>query len=65
MRWYKVFKTLKNAFKVPELRNKLLFTLLIIVLYRFGAVVPVPYVSSEALSYLMSQSSGSDRKSVV
>ena len=54
-----MFKTLKNAFKVPELRNKLLFTLLIIVLYRFGAVVPVPYVSSEALSYLMSQSSGS------
>jgi len=54
-----VLQTLKNAWKVTELRNKLLFTLLIIVLYRFGAVVPVPYVSSDILSYLISQGSGS------
>ena len=38
-----MFKTLKNAWKVPELRNKLLFTLLIIILFRLGSAIPVPY----------------------
>ena len=38
-----MFKTLKNAWKVPELKNKLLFTLLIIILYRVGSAIPVPY----------------------
>ena len=41
-----MFKTLKNAWRIPELRSKLLFTLLIIVLYRLGANIPVPYVSA-------------------
>ena len=40
-----MLKTLKNAWRIPELRSKLLFTLLIIVLYRLGANIPVPYVS--------------------
>ena len=38
-----MLKTLKNAWKIPELKNKLLFTLLIIILYRVGAAIPVPY----------------------
>ena len=42
-----MFKTLKNAWRVPELKKKLLFTLLIVVLYRLGANIPVPYVSPE------------------
>ena len=36
-----MFKTLKNAWGIPELKKKLLFTLLIIVLYRLGANIPV------------------------
>ena len=44
-----MFKTLSNAWKVPELRRKLLVTLLIVVLYRFGAVIPVPYVMADAM----------------
>ena len=40
-----MFKTLKNAWRVPDLKKKLLFTLLIVVLYRLGANIPVPYVS--------------------
>lgn len=40
-----MFKTLKNAWRIPELKRKLLFTLLIIVLYRLGANIPVPYVN--------------------
>lgn len=46
-----MFKTFQNAWKIPELRNKMLFTVLIVILYRFGAIVPVPYINSD---YLMS-----------
>ena len=42
-----MFQTLKNAWKVAEIKNKLLFTLLIVVLYRLGANIPVPYVTPE------------------
>ena len=44
-----MFKTLKNAWRIPELKKKLLFTLLIIVLYRLGANIPVPFVNPEAI----------------
>ena len=40
-----MFKTLKNSWRIPELKNKLLFTLLIVILYRLGAAIPVPYVN--------------------
>ena len=52
-----MFQTLKNAWKVADIKNKLLFTLLIVVLYRLGANIPVPYVNSnvfEEASKLMS-----------
>ena len=42
-----MFKTLKNAWRIPELKKKLLFTLLIVVLYRLGASIPVPYVNPD------------------
>ena len=45
-----MFQTLKNAWKVPELKSKLLFTLLIVLLYRLGASIPVPYVDADAMS---------------
>jgi len=45
-----VFTTLRNAWKIPELRKKLLFTLLILAIFRIGSAVPVPYVNVEALS---------------
>ena len=45
-----MFKTLKNAWEIPELKKKLLFTLLIIVLYRLGANIPVPYVSPDTFT---------------
>lgn len=43
-----MFKTLKNAWRQPELKNKLLFTLLIIILYRLGSSIPVPYFNLDA-----------------
>lgn len=45
-----MFKTLKNAWRIPELKKKLLFTLLIVVLYRLGANIPVPYVDPDTFS---------------
>ena len=44
-----MFKTFRNAWKIPELRNRLLFTLLILVIYRLGCAVPVPFINSTAL----------------
>ena len=45
-----MFKTLKNAWGIPELRKKLLFTLLILMLYRVGNVIPVPDIDVATLS---------------
>ena len=42
-----MFQTLKNAWKVADIKSKLLFTLLIVVLYRLGANIPVPFINPE------------------
>ena len=44
-----MIQTLKNAWKIEELRRKILFTLLIILLYRLGNAIPVPFVNKAAL----------------
>ena len=44
-----MFKTLKNAWGIPELRKKLIFTMMILLVYRVGNVIPVPFVDREAL----------------
>lgn len=54
-----MFQTLKNAWKVPELKSKLLFTLLIVVLYRLGASIPVPFVSADVLATFKEMTAGS------
>src|SRR5438477_355531 len=43
---------LRNMFRVPDLRNKILFTIFIIAVYRVGAHLPVPYVNFEAIKQL-------------
>ena len=45
-----MLKAFLNAFRVPDLRNKILFTLVIIAVYRFGAHVPVPVVDFTKLT---------------
>ena len=42
--------TLRNAWKIPELRKKLLFTVFVLLLYRIGNVIPVPYIDVAALT---------------
>ena len=43
-----MLQTLKNAWNTKELRKKILFTLLILLLYRIGTVIPVPFVEANA-----------------
>ena len=47
-----MFKTIQNAWKIPDLRKKILFTLLIIVVFRIGSVIPVPFLDMNALGSL-------------
>ena len=50
-----MLETIRNAWKIEELRKKILFTLFIILLYRLGNSIPVPYVNIAALSEYFSQ----------
>ena len=48
-----MFKTMQNAWKIPDLRKKILFTLLVIIVFRIGANMPAPFLNMEALAGLM------------
>ncbi|MEE1218690.1 MAG: preprotein translocase subunit SecY [Ruminococcus sp.] len=48
-----MFKTIRNAWSIPDLRKKLLYTLLIIVVFRIGSVIPVPFLDIAALKEAM------------
>ena len=50
-----MFKTIKNAWSIPELRKKILFTILIVIVFRLGAVIPVPFLNTDALQQVMSK----------
>jgi preprotein translocase subunit SecY len=52
--------TIFSAFRVPEIRKKLLFTALLLALYRLGAYIPVPGVSTEAVKQLEENYTGSN-----
>ena len=53
-----MFKTLKNAIATPDVRKRLLYTLLLIVVFRFGCYITVPGVNSIALNEAMSNTNG-------
>jgi preprotein translocase subunit SecY len=52
-----VIGALLNAFRIPDLRNRILFTLAIVAVYRVGAHIPVPGVDPNAVKDLVSQGS--------
>ena len=54
-----MFKTIKNALKTPDVRKRLLYTLLLIVVFRFGCYITVPGVDTFALSEQMQSSTTS------
>ena len=45
-----MLQTLKNAWKIPELRKKIIFTLFILMIYRVGNVIPVPFIDVATLA---------------
>ena len=45
-----MIETLRNARKIPELRKKLMFTALVLLLYRIGNVIPVPFINADLLT---------------
>ena len=47
--------TLRNAWGIPELRKKLIFTIMILLVYRIGNAIPVPYVDVDTLSTFFDQ----------
>ena len=53
-----MFCVFKNAWKIEDLREKILYTLLIIVIFRVGSAIPVPFLDTSALSALMNANSG-------
>jgi preprotein translocase subunit SecY len=53
-----MLKAFVNAFKVPDLRNKILFTIFIIGVYRFGAWVPVPGIDFQIVQQAAGQTAG-------
>ncbi|MEF9989790.1 MAG: preprotein translocase subunit SecY [Christensenellaceae bacterium] len=50
-----MFKTIANAWKIPEIRQKILFTLLMLLIYRIGAFIPVPGVNVEHIANIVGQ----------
>ena len=54
-----MFKTIKNALKTPEIRKRILYTLLLIVIFRFGCYITVPGVDSVALENIKSSAKNS------
>ena len=48
-----MFKVFANAWKIPDIRKKLLFTLMLLVVFRFGTFIPVPFVSADQLKQLI------------
>ena len=53
-----MIETIKNAWKVPELRKKIVFTLVCLIIFRFGSAIPVPFIDRTALAEVLKQYQG-------
>ncbi len=69
-----MFKTIRNAWSIPDLRKKILFTIFIIIAFRVGATIPVPFLditlldvdwTDSALAYLNTLSGGAFSKATI
>ena len=54
-----MLQTLRNAWKIPDLRRKILYTIFLLIVFRFGSVIPVPWVDKAAIQTWLSGSQGS------
>ena len=55
-----MLETIKNAWKVPEIRKKIIFTLFIILVFRVGSVIPVPFVNPEMIRQMSTGTSANE-----
>lgn len=53
-----MLQTLRNAWKIPDLRKKILYTVLLIVVFRFGSYVPVPWLDASTISTQLNSMTG-------
>ncbi len=49
-----MFSTIRNAFKIPDLRKRIWFTFIMMAVFRFGAHIPVPFLTKDAMHAFMS-----------
>ena len=53
-----MIQTIRNAWKVPELKKKILFTIMALLIFRLGSAIPVPYIDGESLKQYMDSQTG-------
>ena len=53
-----MIQTIRNAWSVPELRKKILFTIFALLIFRLGSAIPVPYINAEQLRFYLEAQSG-------
>ena len=53
-----MIQTVRNAWKIPELRKKLMFTVFALLIFRLGSAVPVPFVNTDALGATLNSMGG-------
>ncbi len=59
-----MFRTISNFIKVKDIRDKIIFTLLMLVVFRIGAHIPVPFTNSEVLKQLFETGPGDTTQNV-
>ena len=53
-----MLSTLRNAWKIPEIRKKIIFTLLMLLVFRLGSAIPVPYMNKDIIKSIFESSQG-------
>ena len=53
-----MIQTIRNAWRVPELKKKMLFTIMALLIFRLGSAIPVPYIDGQQLSSFLESQSG-------
>ncbi len=54
-----MFQTIRNAWKIADLKKKLLYTIFIVIIYRIGTAIPIPYMDANAINTFLTGAQGS------
>ncbi|MCK9445155.1 MAG: preprotein translocase subunit SecY, partial [Tissierellaceae bacterium] len=53
-----MLSTLKNAWRIPEIKKRMVFTLLMLAVFRLGSSIPVPYMNKAIIADIFEKSKG-------